>query len=322
MNNLQSRPSSTAGVNFQLSCESEEGAALIVRGPTSHYHAQYPMMLEKYFCNHYRELLDWIREEYSEVINLEDIRLLLVTGVDLVTAWAMTIFHSQKKRCCFNVQGGGSSGGISNASLGGWLTLSDNTSAPPRQGPAYRPGGSLYKPLEELQHNGSKQYYGDDSRLEDVDMQSADDNEDVGAASPGVTYYENIETPTSIGVGSEHAGLLISQREKPNPKSGPETADREDAKPNTGKVAHGPRSTDINQCVFMQVYRFKRRKNFRWPGFKMNAEAEPKDPDLDDLDELDLIGPVGVGNESPDSEASSSSASESSDVGFDSQLYP
>lgn len=285
-------------------------------------------MLEKYFCNHYRELLDWIHEEYSEVINLEDIHLLLVTGVDLVTAWAMTIFHSQKKQCCINVQGGGSSGGISNASLGGWLTLSDNTSAPPRQGPAYRPGGSLYKPFEELQHNGSKQFYDDDSRLEDVKMQSADGNEDVGAAILRAMDYENIETPESVSVGTEleHAGLPSSQCEKPNPKCGPETADREDAKPNTGKVAHGPRSTDINQCVFMQVYRFKKRKTFRWPGLKMKAEAEPKDPDLDDSDasDLDLIGPVGVGNESSgssDSEASSSSASESSDVSFDSQLY-
>lgn len=251
-------------MDIDLRCDNEEGAALIVKGPTSHFHARFPDGLRNSFLGILHGLLVWIELHYPEPIKVDD--LLLVTGVDLVTAWAMATFHGRNMRCSFNVHGGRLDLPV-NVSLGGWFAWSRNTSLPIRQGPSYRPGGNFISSLEEFR----KQSMGKDDRngggSEDEGVKEDDMDADAGndLAHAAVVKSDETETPvfSRDGKGKQKEVVEVRTRD--------------------------PRSPVTNQCVFLKAHRFARRDIlFR----KLKGGAEPQDPDYDSSDDVARAAPV------------------------------
>lgn len=258
------RPAST-GIEIRLSCQHDKGAALIVKGPTVHLHAEFVNSLEDHYISHWTEITDWIRAHYIEKIELKD--LMLVTGVDLVTAWAMATFHSQKVECRFTMQGGGPSN-VGNISLGGWITWSNSTSVPIRQGPTYRRGPRI---LEKYLDSNENQDSNEDEVMDTEMDVEREDGEEITV--PRVAGRERMEAQGKSGrwVATDE----VEQEEKEEDGEG------------------------INQCVFMKVYRVRKRDHFKF--LKIKAEAEPQDPDYD-------------GSDDPDNEAVESGMSDFSDI--------
>lgn len=251
-------------MDIDLRCEREEGAALIVRGPTSHFHARYPDGLRNSFLGILDGLLVWIVKHYPEPIKVDD--LLLVTGVDLVTAWAMATFHGQNMRCSFNVHGGSLDLPV-NASLGGWFAWSRNTSLPIRQGPYYRPGGKFISSLEEFRKRSM----------------GKDDRGDNGSEDDGVKE-ENMD----VDAGED---LVNAPVVKSNETEAPVfSRDNKGKQKEVVEVwAHDPRSPVTNQCVFLKAHRFTRSKILLR---KLRGGAEPQDPDYDSSDDVARAAPV------------------------------
>lgn len=251
-------------MDIDLQCEREEGAALIVRGPTSHFHAKYPDGLRSAFLGILSDLLVWIGKHYPEPIKIDD--LLLVTGVDLVTSWAMATFHGQNMRCSFTVHGGGLNLRV-NTSLGGWFAWSRNTSLPIRQGPYYRPGGKFISSLEEFRKRSLRKENrgGGGSEDEGVKAENMDVDDGEYLANAPVVKSEETETPVFSG------------------------DDKGKQKEVVEVWTHDPRSSVTNQCVFLKAHRFSRSEILLR---KLRGGAEPQDPDYDSSDDVARAAPI------------------------------
>ena len=263
--------------HLNLQCKSDKGAALIVKGPTSSFRAFNPNKLEDEFIVQQERWLAWIGKNYAEKIELRD--LVVVTGVDLVTAWAIASFLDRDVNCEFKVS---IDDRRSSSPSRVWIDYSKNTSVPIRRGPAYRDTAKLHSSLNSASLIGKKK--GNSRNIEEELIKTTVLEESSDS--------ENHRTEPTDGWGSREEGRRRAEKGKEK------------------ELVGDPLSKDVNQCVFLHVWRLRKRSqafSFIPPALSSLArfmrKELPKIPDmLERSDQPTQHGVMGIGEDENDTE--------------------
>lgn len=86
-------PSIPAGASFQLSCEAQQGAALIIKREADRIESANEKKLGEALLQNYRPWLAFLREHFGSDIPLRE--MVIVTGCDLTTDWATAVLSNR-----------------------------------------------------------------------------------------------------------------------------------------------------------------------------------------------------------------------------------